>query len=113
MTNAKIAAAFAPQPGKSTTVKLLDPITRANGELITEITLRKPNAGELRGLKVPDLVNGDINSVLAVIPRVSSPLVAVHEAEQLSTEDIGEIAGAFWHFFLSSTDRAKIEQMQA
>lgn len=111
MTNAKIAAAFTPVPGKSVTVKLVTPIARANGDAITEITLVKPNAGSLRGLKVPDLVSGDVSTVLTLIPRISQPTVGAHEAEQLETEDLGEIAGAVFGFFMTPTDKARLEQM--
>lgn len=109
--NAKIAEAFAPAPGKSVTVQLVTPITRSNGDEITEITLTKPNAGSLRGLKVPDLVSGDVSTVLALIPRISQPTVAAHEAEQLEAEDIGEIAGAVFGFFMTPTDKARLAQM--
>lgn len=110
-TNAKIAAAFTPAPGKSITVQLVQPIERANGEPITEITLVKPNAGSLRGLKVPDLVSGDVSTVLTLIPRISQPVVSAHDAEKLETEDLGEIAGAIFGFFMTPTDKAKMAQM--
>jgi hypothetical protein len=52
-------------------IVLEQPIKREAGD-VTRITLRKPLAGELRGIKVGDLINGDVSSVLAVLPR-SSP----------------------------------------
>ncbi|WJS97853.1 phage tail assembly protein [Novosphingobium humi] len=112
-TNAKVAAAFAVDPasGKAITVKLVSPIERANGEPITEITLVKPNAGSLRGLKVPDLVSGDVSTVLTLIPRISQPVVSAHDAEKLETEDLGEIAGAIFGFFMTPTDKARMDQM--
>ena len=94
--NPAIAAAFAPVPGKSVTVTLVAPIERAGGAPITEITLNKPNAGSLRGLKVP---------------RISHPVISAQEAEQLETEDLGEIAGAIFGFFMTPTDKAKMARM--
>lgn len=110
-TNAKIAEAFAVKSGKSATVKLVSPLARANGETITEITLNKPNAGSLRGLKVPDLVSGDVSTVLTLIPRISQPVIGAHEAEALETEDLGEIAGAIFGFFMTPEDKAKMARM--
>lgn len=109
--NPAIAAAFAPVPGKSVTVTLVAPIERAGGAPITEITLNKPNAGSLRGLKVPDLVSGDVSTVLTVLPRISHPVISAQEAEQLETEDLGEIAGAIFGFFMTPTDKAKMARM--
>lgn len=110
-TNPIIAEAFAPVPGKSVTVTLVAPIERASGAPITEITLNKPNAGSLRGLKVPDLVSGDVSTVITLLPRITSPVISVQEAEQLEPEDLGEIAGAIFGFFMTPTDKAKMAQM--
>jgi hypothetical protein len=109
-TKAKLEAAFAPKPGKSVSVTLAEPIKREGGDILW-LTLSKPNAGNMRGLKVPDIVNGDVNTIIALLPRIATPQIGAHEAEALEAEDIGEIAGAIFGFFMTETDKAKMAQM--
>ncbi|WDF71492.1 phage tail assembly protein [Novosphingobium sp. KACC 22771] len=97
-TNAKIAAAFTPAPGKSRTVTLDTPLVRENGNTISELTLRKPKSGELRGLKIPDIVAGDADTIIALLPRIAHPTITASEAEQLDFDDIAEITGALLSF---------------
>lgn len=52
------------------------------------ITLRKPYAGDLRGTKILDVIQGDVGSLLIVLPRISEP--ALSEAD-LATMDIADI----------------------
>lgn len=47
-------------------VPLENPIKRGD-TTITKVTLRKPKGGEMRGLTTRDLMNGDVNSVIALI----------------------------------------------
>jgi len=70
------------------TVTLSQPIERGE-KSITSVTLRKPNAGELRGTKIMDLVMADVNSLVTVLPRISDP--ALSEAD-IGTMDISDIA---------------------
>lgn len=109
-TKARLEAAFAPKPGKSTTVTLSEPIPREGGD-ITVLTLAKPNAGNMRGLKVPDIVNGDVNTIIALLPRITTPPIGAHEAEALEADDIGEVAGAIFGFFMTAVDKEKMAQM--
>ena len=84
---------------ETVTIQLAEPIQRSGGD-ITELTLRKPRAGELRGLKVEDLFATDINTLIVVLPRITSPTIAAHEVEQLEADDLLEVAGAVKGFFM-------------
>lgn len=97
-TNAKIAAAFTPDPRKSRSVTLDTPIVRENGNTITDLTLRKPKGGEMRGLKIPDIVAGDTDTIIALLPRIAHPTISASEAEALEFDDIAEITGALLSF---------------
>jgi hypothetical protein len=97
----------APAPDAMT---LEQPIKRAVGD-VTQITLRKPLAGELRGIKVGDLINGDASSVLALLPRITDPFITEQEAAQLDPADFAEIAGRITGFFLTSAQKKLIAQM--
>jgi hypothetical protein len=88
---------------------LAEPILRESGE-IARLTLRKPKAGEMRGLTVQALVNGDINEVIALLPRICDPFITDAETDNMAVEDIAEAAGIIYNFFISPQAKAKIER---
>lgn len=92
-------------------ITLHRPIPREGGD-VTELTLREPDSGELRGLKVGDLFNGDTGSVITLLPRITTPYITVQEAEKLSLADIGEIAGTVTGFFMTPAQKALVAKMQ-
>jgi len=81
------------------TVTLDNPISRGDTQ-ITDITLRKPKAGELRGLNLNDILNMDVNSLTVLLPRISSPMLTKDEARQLEPEDLLLLGGAVANFLL-------------
>lgn len=83
-------------------VHLDTPITRGETQ-ITELTLRKPKAGELRGVSISDLFNIDTGAVLKLIPRVTSPSLTQAEAEGLDLSDFSKIAIRMTAFLLPKT----------
>lgn len=84
------------------------PIVRGETE-ITRVDLRKPNAGELRGLSLQDLGRSDVNSLLALIPRISTPSLVAPEVEKLSVEDLASFGSVIFDFFLTPAQRAQIQ----
>lgn len=94
------------------TMTLADPIQR--GEIsIERLTIRKPKAGELRGLTLQDLLSTDITALLKLIPRVSDPPLTGDEADALDPADLSEIAGAIRDFFMTRGERAMLEAVIA
>ena len=81
------------------TVTLDNPIQR-DDKTITEVNLRKPKAGELRGLNLNDILNMDVNSLTVLLPRISSPMLTKDEARQLEPEDLLLLGGAVANFLL-------------
>lgn len=65
------------------TVTLDQPIQRP-GQTISVITLRKPSAGELRGLSLLAVLNMDVDALATLLPRISSP--TIHKAEALAMD---------------------------
>jgi len=103
-------AASKPRPH---TIPLAEPIQRESGATVTAITLRKPKAGELRGLTLANLVNSDAGSLITLLPRIAEPFITEAEAANLSAEDFAEIGGTIVGFFMSATQKAMIEKMTA
>ncbi len=96
---------------QSIKVKLVNPIVR-NGGNVTEITLRKPKAGALRGLNVENLYSTDVNSLIVLLPRISEPPLIEREIEDLETEDLIELAGAVKGFFMSGEMKEAIDKLR-
>ena len=68
------------------TLTLSKAITR-DGKPVTAITLREPSAGELRGIKLFDLVQGDTGALIDLLPRISTPTLTKQEVLSLSLRD--------------------------
>lgn len=94
-------------------IKLSRPIKRQSGVDITELTLREPSAGELRGLKVFDLLQADVDAVIKLLPRIASPTIIAQEAESLHLADLASIAGEVVGFFLNPEQQAQAEAIRA
>lgn len=93
------------------TITLAEPIRRASGVDVTAITLRKPKAGELRGLSISNIVNSDAGSLITLLPRIADPFITEAEAADLSAEDFAEIGGTVVGFFMSAAQKDMIAQM--
>ncbi len=95
---------------RAKTVTLENPITR--GELkIESVTVRKPKAGELRGLTLQAIGQSDVGSLITLIPRISEPALVQQEVEALEVEDLAAFGSAIFDFFLTSGQRKQISEM--
>jgi hypothetical protein len=81
------------------TVELDTPIQRGK-QIISTVTLRKPCAGELRGIHLAELLNLDVASLIKVIPRISSPGITAPEAAGMDPADLLAIGGKVVGFLL-------------
>ena len=91
-------------------VVVLDvPLKRGTG-FITEITLRKPNAGELRGLSLQRLHQADADELLKLLPRITTPSLTGHECAQLDPADLSEAGGIVISFLLKKSLRDAVLQ---
>lgn len=76
---------------------------------IEEITVRKPNSGELRGIRLVDLANLDVNALVTILPRITLPSLTKHEVEQLDPADLTELASKVALFLLNKKARMDIQ----
>lgn len=84
---------------ETVTVELDTPIQREN-EKIDKIVLRKPMAGELRGLSLADVLNLDVDSITKLVPRISTPTLAEHEVRAMDPADLVEAGKEIASFLL-------------
>ena len=73
MTSKAIADQPDVQPLADNNTVILDTPIRRGTTHIESITLRKPNSGELRGVSLAELLQMDVNSLIKVVPRISTP----------------------------------------
>jgi len=70
------------------------------------ITLRRPGSGELRGLHVSALLNGDVSELLALAPRISTP--PIPKGADLDPADLTQLAGEVVDFLLPKAAKAAL-----
>lgn len=94
------------------TITLAEPLQRGE-QVIDKITLRKPKAGELRGLNLQQLISVDVATILQLLPRISEPVLVESECNGLDPSDLTEIGGAIRGFFMTAAERRMLEAMLA
>ncbi len=89
---------------KFATVTLDEPITR--GEItITEIKVRRPSAGELRGLNIADLVQMNVDATIKLLPRITVPMLTVDDVRGLAPSDFTQLGMEVQDFLVPSAKR--------
>ncbi len=86
------------------TVTLDTPIVRGE-QTINEITLRKPNSGELRGTSLNALVNLDIDALVKILPRIATPQLTEFDVRELDPADLVQLGVTFADFLLPNRAR--------
>lgn len=86
-------------PVDDNTVTLDTPIKRGDQEIKT-LTLRKPNAGELRGLSLMQLLQLDVNQVSKLLPRIATPLITEADIIPMPVDDFSALGTKMIGFFL-------------
>lgn len=81
------------------TVTLDTPIKRGN-TFITEVTLRKPSAGELRGVSLTELLNMNVDALQTVLPRITNPMLHKQDMPTLDPADLVAMGGKVVGFLL-------------
>lgn len=90
------------------TIKLLSPILSGKVE-ITEITLRKPFAGDLRGIKLINFLDADVDSLVKVLPRISTPTLSEQDVLTMDLVDLSNVFGEIGNFFPQKSNSVNTE----
>ncbi|VDS09241.1 Phage tail protein E [Paracoccus haematequi] len=90
-------------------ITLAEPIQRAGGEAIANVTVRKPDVGTLRGLKLLELLRMDVASHCTLLPRVTTPALLPDEVEALDVSDFTALVTATLSFFMPADELAAIQ----
>lgn len=66
---------------------------------ITELILRRPTAGDLRGIKLQGISDMDVNTIMVVLPRISTTPLAPGVVNDLDPADLLSVCEAISGFF--------------
>lgn len=88
------------------TVTLDSPVVRGE-QTIDTITLRKPAAGELRGVSLIELMNMDVLALRKVLPRITTPALTEIEVGRMDPADLVQCGVAVTGFLLSKSAKEK------
>ncbi|HEX8963632.1 MAG TPA: phage tail assembly protein [Rhodocyclaceae bacterium] len=87
------------EKNQSVTVTLDEPIQRGEDK-ITEVVLRRPKAGALRGVSLMELMNMQTDAIIKVVPRVSSPTLNEPDVAGMDSADLAQLGIALAGFFV-------------
>lgn len=94
------------------TIELDEPIQRGKTP-ITEIQIRKPVAGELRGVSLMDLAQMDIQALRKVLPRITAPSLTDQEIGNMAPADIMQCGVVVATFLLTKKQKAQAGSLDA
>lgn len=86
-------------------VTLQEGIVRGD-QRITAVRVRKPRAGELRGLSLAELMNLNVDAITAVLPRVTDPILHKPDVALLEPADLMSLGVAVLGFLLPKEPEA-------
>ncbi|MEX0319442.1 MAG: phage tail assembly protein [Ruegeria sp.] len=87
------------KPTQTQSVTLSEPI-EVDGKTVSEVSLRKPMAGELRGLNMLDVLRMDVSAMIKLLPRITQPpLTELQVSSQIEPDDFTELASKTVVFF--------------
>jgi hypothetical protein len=86
-------------------VTLETPVARKGADPITEVALRAPSVGDLRGLKLTDLMQLDVKAMERLLPRITLPSLLPEEVAALDVADFFSLAGAAASFLATKADK--------
>ncbi|HFE8899922.1 TPA: phage tail assembly protein [Escherichia coli] len=89
---------------KENVVTLEKPLKRGD-QLVTEITLIKPNAGTLRGVSLAAVANSEVDALIKVLPRMTAPMLTEQEVSAMELPDLVALAGQVVGFLSPSSAR--------
>ncbi len=93
-------------------ITLVAPIERPNASPITTVTLRKPLAGELRGLKLMEVMRMDVASHIMLLPRITEPALMPDELDQMDPADFMSLVAGVMGFFVAPDQLAAVMAAQ-
>lgn len=83
----------------NTMINLDTPIKRGKEEL-KEVSVRKPNSGELRGVSLTELMQMEVTALHRILPRITQPVLTEQEVSGMDPADLFQLGTAVTSFLL-------------
>ncbi|MBS9432198.1 phage tail assembly protein [Photorhabdus hainanensis] len=90
------------------TVTLEEPITRG-ATTISDVVVRKPNSGALRGARLQALMEMDVDSMMLVLPRVTAPALTKNDLLLMSPGDLINLSIEVVNFLLPKSVKSDFQ----
>ncbi|RAH37532.1 phage tail assembly protein [Halomonas sp. SL1] len=87
------------------TVELDSPIQRGS-QTVTELQIRKPKSGALRGVALTDVLQMQVDALTKVLPRITEPALAEAEIRDMDPADLVQCGGVVSGFLLPAKAKA-------
>lgn len=84
------------------TVTLDTPIMRGKTR-IDSLLVRKPQSGALRGTRLQALMDMDVNAMMVVLPRVTTPALTQQEINEMDPADLVSLSVEVVYFLLKKS----------
>lgn len=94
---------------KIITHELTRPLSRGDS-FITILTLREPDVGALRGLKLTEVLQMDVGAIITLVSRINLDGVSASELNGLSAVDITMLASKTMLFMVSPEQAGQIKE---
>ncbi|UXY16720.1 phage tail assembly protein [Chitiniphilus purpureus] len=78
-------------------------------QTIATLTLRKPNAGELRGISLVELTRLEAGALITLLPRITEPTLLPEEARRLDPADLLQCGTEVTNFLLPKAVKAEFQ----
>lgn len=91
------------------TVTLDFPLVRGE-ETVSTVQVRKPGAGELRGLTLMALSQLDYAALETLLPRITMPILHKHDIAKLDPADLMQLGGEVMDFLLPKAAKEAASQ---
>lgn len=98
------SAAPAAGPVMAGTVTLDVPIKRGS-QTVTQVQVRLPKSGELRGVSLVALLQMDVGALQTVLPRITTPMLTKADVDNLDPADLVQLGTEVSNFLLPKADR--------
>lgn len=92
-------------------VPLEEPI-KSGGQTITEIKIRKPNVKALSGVSLQAIYQHDVNALIKVLPRVTTPALTAQQVLELDPVDFAQLGGHLVTFLYPKDLQKAIKEEQ-
>lgn len=108
MTDKTAATAIATATALTETIELDSSIQRGS-QTVTEITVRKPKSGALRGVALTDVLQMDVTALTKVLPRITDPALTEADVRDMDPADLVQLGGVVAGFLLPKSAREASE----